>query len=161
MMIACLIESGDSGTGVGRACTPGAQAQPQLLHMKLRRLQGSWGSIVSALLGCTALTLVICVCVQLHTRLAIVALLCLLTIVVVSLQGRFSVALICSVLAALGLDYFFMQPIFSLVVTRPEDIAALSTFSTIALIVSALGSKMRKSYFQLVRESTERIRTEE
>jgi K+-sensing histidine kinase KdpD len=129
--------------------------------MKLRRLQASWGLIVTALLGSTVLTLVIFVCVQLHTRLAIVALLCLLTIVVISLQGRFLVALICSVLAVLGLDYFFMQPIFSLVVTRPEDIAALSTFSTIALIVSALGSKMRKSYFQLARESNERIRAEE
>jgi signal transduction histidine kinase len=161
MTIVCLLEPGGRKTGVGRASAPRAHAQAQLPHMKLRRLQGSWGSIVSALLGCTALTLVIFVCVQLHTRLAIVALLCLLTIVVISLQGRFSVALICSVLAALGLDYFFMQPIFSLVVTRPEDIAALSTFSTIALIVSALGSKMRKSYFQLARESTERIRAEE
>jgi C4-dicarboxylate-specific signal transduction histidine kinase len=129
--------------------------------MKLRRLLASSASIVSVLLGCTVLTLVIFVCVQLHTRLAIVALLCLLTIVVISLQGRLSVALICSVLAALGLDYFFMRPIFSLVVTRPEDIAALSTFSMIALIVSALGSKMRKSYFQLAREKTERIRAEE
>jgi C4-dicarboxylate-specific signal transduction histidine kinase len=161
MTIVRLIVPGERETGVGRASAPRAHAQAQLPHMKLRRLQGWWGSIVSALLGCTVLTLVICVCVQLHTRLAIVALLCLLTIVVISLQGRFSVALICSVLAALGLDYFFMQPIFSLVMTRPEDIEALSTFSMIALIVSALGSKMRKSYFQLARESTERIRAEE
>ena len=161
MTIVCLIEPEGRKTGVGRASAPRAHAQAQRPHMKLRRLQASWGSIVSALLGCTVLTLVIFVCVQLHTRLAIVALLCLLTIVVISLQGRFSVALICSVLAALGLDCFFMQPIFSLVVTRPEDIAALSTFSTIALIVSALGSRMRKSYFQLARESTERIRAEE
>ena len=161
MTIVCLIEPEGRKTGVGRASAPRAHAQAQRPHMKLRRLQASWGSIVSALLGCAVLTLVILVCVQLHTRLAIVALLCLLTIVVISLQGRFSVALICSVLAALGLDCFFMQPIFSLVVTRPEDIAALSTFSTIALIVSALGSRMRKSYFQLARESTERIRAEE
>ena len=161
MTMVCLIEPGGRKTGVGRASAPRAHAQAQRPHMKLRRLQASWGSIVSALLGCAVLTLVILVCVQLHTRLAIVALLCLLTIVVISLQGRFSVALICSVLAALGLDCFFMQPIFSLVVTRPEDIAALSTFSTIALIVSALGSRMRKSYFQLARESTERIRAEE
>jgi len=161
MTIVCLIEPEGRKTGVGRASAPRAHAQAQRPHMKLRRLQASWGSIVSALLGCAVLTLVIFVCVQLHTRLAIVALLCLLTIVVISLQGRFSVALICSVLAALGLDCFFMQPIFSLVVTRPEDIAALSTFSTIALIVSALGSRMRKSYFQLARESTERIRAEE
>jgi PAS domain S-box-containing protein len=97
------------------------------------------------------LALVIFVCAQLHTRLAIVALLSLITIVVISLQGRFFVTLLCSVLATLGLDYFFMQPVFSLAVTRPEDIAALFTFLTIALVVSALGSKVRKSEVELRR----------
>jgi K+-sensing histidine kinase KdpD len=129
--------------------------------MKGSPLQASWRSIASLLLGCIVLALVTFVCVQLHTRLAIVALLCLLTIVVISLQGRFFVALLCSVLATLGLDYFFMQPVFSLAVTRPEDIAALFTFSTIALVVSALGSKVRKSYWELAQENTERKRAEE
>jgi two-component system sensor histidine kinase KdpD len=92
--------------------------------------------------------------------LAIVALLCLLTIVVISLQGRFFVALRCSVLAVLGLDYFFMEPVFSLAVTRPEDVDALLTFSTIALVVSVLGSKVRKSYWELAQENTERKRAE-
>src|SRR6201982_4131400 len=161
MTIVCLIEPEGRKTGVGRASAPRAHAQAQRPHMKLRRLQASWGSIVSALLGCAVLTLVIFVCVQLHTRLAIVALLCLLTIVVISLQGRFFVALLCSVLATLGLDYFFTQPVFSLAVTRPEDIAALFTFITIALVVSALGYKVRKSYWELAQENTERKRAEE
>jgi PAS domain S-box-containing protein len=116
---------------------------------------------VSGVLGCIVLALVIFVCVQLQTRLAIVALLCLLTIVVISLQGRFFVALLCSVLATLGLDYFFTQPVFSLAVTRPDDIAALFTFSTIALVVSALGSKVRKSHRKLAQENIERKRAEE
>ena len=120
-----------------------------------------WRSIASFLLGCIGLALVTFVCVQLHTRLGIVALLYLLTIVIISLQGRFFVALLCSVLATLGLDYFFTQPVFSLAVTRPEDIAALFTFSTIALAVSALGSKVRKSYWELAQENTERKRAEE
>jgi signal transduction histidine kinase len=120
-----------------------------------------WRSIASFLLGCIGLALVTFVCVQLHARLAIVALLYLLTIVVISLQGRFFVALLCSVLATLGLDYFFTQPVFSLAVTRPEDIAALFTFSTIALAVSALGFKVRKSYWELAQENTERKRAEE
>jgi PAS domain S-box-containing protein len=120
-----------------------------------------FSQVFQLVLGCIVLALVIFVCVQLHTRLAIVALLCLLTIVVISLQGRFFVALLCSVLATLGLDYFFTQPVFSLAVTRPEDIAALSTFSTIALVVSALGSKVRKSHRELVQENIERKRAEE
>jgi two-component system, OmpR family, sensor histidine kinase KdpD len=80
----------------------------------------------------------------------IVALFCLLTIVILSLQGRLFVALFCLVLATLGLEYFFTQPVFSLALTRPEDIAALLTFLTIALVVSALGSKLRKSYWESV-----------
>jgi signal transduction histidine kinase len=120
-----------------------------------------WRTIASALLGCILLALVIFVCFQLHTRLGIVALFCLLTIVILSLQGRFFVALFCSVLATLGLDYFFTQPVFSLAVTRPEDIAALLTFLAIALVVSALGSKLRKSYWELAQENTERKRAEE
>jgi len=128
--------------------------------MKGSPLEASGRSIASFLLGCIVLALVIFVCFQLHTRLAIVALFCLLTIVVISLQGRFFVALLCSVVATLGLDYFFTQPVFSLAVTRPEDIAALFTFITIASIVSALGYKVRKSYCELSQENAERKRAE-
>jgi PAS domain S-box-containing protein len=120
-----------------------------------------WRSIALFLLGCIVLALVIFVSFQLHTRLGIVALFCLLTIVVISLEGCFFVALLCSVLATLGLDYFFTQPVFSLAVTRPEDIAALFTFITIALVVSALGYKVRESYWELAQENTERKRAEE
>jgi hypothetical protein len=48
-----------------------------------------WRSIALFLLGCIVLALVIFVYFQLHARLGIVALFCLLTIVVISLQGRF------------------------------------------------------------------------
>jgi C4-dicarboxylate-specific signal transduction histidine kinase len=128
--------------------------------MKGSPLEAFGRSIASFLLGCIVLALVIFVCFQLRTRLGIVALFCLLIIVVISLQGRFFVALLCSVLATLLLDYFFTQPVFSLAVTRPEDIAALFTFITIALVVSALGYKVRKSYCDLAQENTERKRAE-
>jgi signal transduction histidine kinase len=128
--------------------------------MKGSPLEASGRSIASFLLGCIVLAFVTFVCVRLHTRLGIVALLYLLTIVIISLQCRFFVTLLCSVLAFLGLDYFFTSPVFSLVVTRPEDIAALLTFSTTALIVSALGSKVRKSHWELARENTESKRAE-
>jgi signal transduction histidine kinase len=128
--------------------------------MKGSPLEASGRSIASFLLGCIVLAFVTFVCVQLRTRFGIVALLYLLTIVIISLQCRFLVTLLCSVLAFLGLDYFFTSPVFSLVVTRPEDIAALLTFSTTALIVSALGSKVRKSHWELARENTERKRAE-
>jgi K+-sensing histidine kinase KdpD len=120
--------------------------------MKGSPQEASGRSIAYFLLACIVLAFVTLVCVRFHTRLAIVALLYLLIIVVISFQCRFSVTLLCSVLAFLGLDYFFTEPVFSLAVTRPEDIAALSTFSTIALIVTVLGSKVRKSYWELAQE---------
>jgi PAS domain S-box-containing protein len=129
--------------------------------MKGSPLKAFWRSIASVLLGCIVLTLVIFVCVQLHTRLTIAALLCLLTIVLISLQGRFFVALLCSAPATFYLAYFFMHPVFSLAVTRPEDIAALVTFLTITLVVSALGSKLRQSNRELAQENAERKRAEE
>ena len=120
-----------------------------------------WGSIALFLLGCVVLALVFFVCFQLHTRPGIAALLCLLVIVIISLQGRFLVALLCSVLATLGLDYFLAEPNLSLAVTRPEDIAMLLIFIVIAFIISVLGYKVRKSYCELVEENTERKRAEE
>jgi PAS domain S-box-containing protein len=153
------IYSSTNQTGAVRP--PRLHARAEIPHMKASPLQASWRTIASVLLGCIVLGLVTFVCFQLHTRFGIVALLYLLTIVVISLQGRFFVALLCSVLATLGLDYFFMQPVFSLAVTRLEDIAGLFTFSMIALAVSALGSKVRKSYWELAQENSERKRAEE
>jgi C4-dicarboxylate-specific signal transduction histidine kinase len=146
---------------IGAVRPPKAHARAQIPHMKDKPLQEPWRSIALGLLGWIVLTLIIFVCFDLHTRLAIVALLCLLTIVVISLQGRFFAALFCSVLATLGLAYFFMHPVFTLAVTRPEDIAALLTFLTITVVVSALGSKLRKSYCELAQENAERKRAEE
>jgi C4-dicarboxylate-specific signal transduction histidine kinase len=54
-----------------------------------------------------------------------------------------------------------MQPVFSLAVTRPEDLAALFTFLTITFVISVLGSKLRKSYSELAQENAERKRAEE
>ena len=131
------------------------------LLMTKSPFEASRRSIASFLLGCIVLAIVTFVCFRLHTRLGIVALLYLLAIVIISLQCRFFLTLLCSVLAFLSLDYFFTLPVFSLAVTRPEDIAALFTFSTTALIVSVQGSKVRKSYWELAQENTERKRAEE
>src|ERR1700758_2324717 len=118
----------------------------------LRMTNLKLSQVFQLVLACTILGLVVFVCAELRTRLAIVALLCLLTIVVISLQGRFFVALLSSLFATLGLDYFFTQPVFSFAVIRPEDIAALITFLAIALIVSSLGSNVRKSHRQLAKK---------
>ena len=120
-----------------------------------------WRTIASAFLGCMALALVMFVGFHFHARWGIAALVSLLPIVVLSLEGRFFVALLCSVLADLGLDYFFIPPTFSLAAARSDDIAALLTFLVIAVFVALLGYKARKSYWRLVQENAERKRAEE
>jgi len=120
-----------------------------------------WGSIAFLLLGCIALALVTFVCSRFHARLAIVALLYLVVILLISLQGRLIVALLCSVVAVFCLDYYLTQRLFSLPVTQPEGIAAFFTFLTSALVVTTLVSRMRKSYWELAHENNERKRVEE
>ena len=113
------------------------------------------------MLGCIALALVTFVCSRFHARLAIVALLYLVVILLISLQGRLIVALLCSVVAVFCLDYYLTQRLFSLPVTQPEGIAAFFTFLTSALVVTTLVSRMRKSYWDLAHENNERKRVEE
>ena len=120
-----------------------------------------WGSIAFLLLGCIALALVTFVCSRFHARLAIVALLYLVVILLISLQGRLIVALLCSAVAVFCLDYYLTQRLFSLPVTQPEGIAAFFTFLMSALVVTTLVSRMRKSYWELAHENNERKRAEE
>ena len=120
-----------------------------------------WGSIAFLLLGSIVLALLTFVCFRFHARLAIVALLYLVVILLISLQGRFVVALLCSVVAVFCLDYYLTHQLFSLPVTQPEGIAAFFTFLTAALVVTTLVSRMRKSYLELVQENNERKRAEE
>jgi PAS domain S-box-containing protein len=108
-------------------------------------LRRFWRSIASFLLACIGLALLTFVCFQIRATLAVTALLFLVAIVLISLQGRFVLALLSSVVALLCLDCFFVPPIFTFVWTQPEDFAALLTFLTTALVTTTLVSRMRRS----------------
>jgi PAS domain S-box-containing protein len=100
------------------------------------------------LLGLIVIALVTFVCFQLHAALAVAAPLYLIAIVLISLQGHIVPALLSSVVAFLCLDYFFVPPAFTFVVTQLEDVVALLTFLTTALVVTTLMSRMRISQQQ-------------
>jgi PAS domain S-box-containing protein len=104
-----------------------------------------WRSSGLFLLDCVGLTLLTFVCFQLQATLAAAALLYLVAIVLISLQGRIVPALLSSVVALLCLDYFFVEPIFAFGPIQPEDVVALFTFLTTALVVTTLVSRMRSS----------------
>ncbi|HYY28628.1 MAG TPA: PAS domain S-box protein [Chthoniobacterales bacterium] len=107
-----------------------------------------WRSVAVFLLGCIVIALVTFFCFRFHASLAIVSLLYLVAVVLISLRGRFVLALLSSVLALLCLDYFFVPPIFAFSVIQPEDIVALFTFLTTALVTTTLVSRMRTSQQQ-------------
>ena len=106
-------------------------------------LGNSRRSVAVSLLGLMVISLITFVCFRFHVRLAIVSLLYLLAIVVVSLQGRLVLALLVSIVALCCLDYFFTEPIFRLSLSEPLDLTALFTFSTTALVVTTLVSRIR------------------
>ena len=111
-------------------------------------LRRFWRSIAVFLLGCIVIALVTFVCFRFHAKLAIVSLFYVVVIVLISLQGRFVVALLSAVVALLCLDYFFVRPIFAFGPIEPEDIVALFTFLAAALVVTTLVSRMRTSQQQ-------------
>lgn len=108
-----------------------------------------WRSIAFFLLDCIGLALLTFVCFQLHTKFGVAALLYLVAIALISLQGRFVLALLSSVVAFLCLDYFFTPPLFAFGPVKPEDIVALFTFLTTASVITTLVSRLQTSQQQL------------
>lgn len=79
-----------------------------------------------------------------HLNSAAAACLDLIVIVVNCLDcGPWS-AVVLSLAAVAGLDYFFIDPVFAFTVADPVDVAALGAFLTSSLIVSRLASRARQ-----------------
>jgi K+-sensing histidine kinase KdpD len=75
-----------------------------------RVVRRSWAF---CLLGAAAIALLTIVCAQLHTLSSVPALLFMVVIVVISLQGRFVPAIFISLVAIVCLDYWFIKPGFT------------------------------------------------
>ena len=105
-------------------------------------------SIVRALLGGAALSLVTLVGAPFETHRGAIALIYLMIVAVVSLTGDFVSSAIIAIAATLCLRYFFAPPPSSAGMDKPLDIAALVTFLATAAIITRLISKMQ----QLTRE---------
>ena len=107
--------------------------------------QRFWRSGALILLGCILLTLMTFVCFRLHADDGVIALLYLMVVMLISLQGRFVPALLISIVALFCLTYFFTPPLFELSLVQPLDFVALFAYLTAALFITTLTSRVRKS----------------
>ncbi len=83
----------------------------------------------------------------------------LVFVVLTAVYGGFWEATIASVGAVVCLDYFFVPPLFTFVVNRPEHWVALSAFEFTALVISRLSHQAQVKAAEAIRErrDTERL----
>jgi K+-sensing histidine kinase KdpD len=112
-----------------------------------------WRSAALCFLSSTILALLTFICFRLHALPSVAALLYMVVIVLVSLQGRFIPAIFASIVAIFCLDYFFVKPVFRITLAESLDVVALVAYSTTALVVTGLLSRVRKSLRELHRST--------
>jgi len=121
------------------------------------RLRSLWGVVAPVVLGSAALALLTLVSVGLQLRLATVTLLYLMVVIVISVRATFAASALVSVVGVACLDYFFVDPLFSLKSTAMWDVVALGAFLTTAFTISYLMHRLRRSVDDL-RASQDRLR---
>jgi PAS domain S-box-containing protein len=104
-----------------------------------------WRPAWHATLGSSALAVVTFVCFRLQADSAAPALLYLFVIVLTSLRAGLAASLIVAVVAIFCLDYLFTPPLFSLSIEGIVDAVALVVFSTTAVVITRLMSRVHKS----------------
>jgi signal transduction histidine kinase len=118
-----------------------------------RVVRRSWAA---CLFGGVAIGLLTIVCAQLHTLSSVPALLFMVVIVLVSLQGRFVPAIFIPLVAIVCLDYWFIKPGFSIASEWTLDLVGLVAYLTTAIVITSLLAKVRNS-FQELRRSEARL----
>ncbi|MBV8100919.1 MAG: DUF4118 domain-containing protein [Verrucomicrobia bacterium] len=113
-----------------------------------RVIRQTW---VPCLVGAAAIAVLTIVCAQLHTLSSVPALLFMVIIVLISLQGRFIPAIFISLVAIVCLDYWFIKPGFPMASEGTLDVVGLVSYLTTAIVITSLLAKVRKSFRELRR----------
>ena len=79
----------------------------------------------------------------------------LLAVVITSLVGGFYPALVSAVAASLLLNYFFVEPVRTLTISRPANVLALVVFLTVAVLVSQVVDRAARRSVQAARATAE------
>jgi len=150
--------------GLPLSPTRRAKAMPTTAgHVSMLLPSGTRRLVGQCALAIFAIVAVAMVCVQLSTEepsLTLAALIYLVIVVLLSLNGSFIAAASVSVIAVVFLQDLATLPLFSLSVDEPLDSIALGAFLTTALVITRLVSKMRISLERL-RVSLEDLRRAE
>jgi len=119
--------------------------QPARVKQAIPRAYTFWRSAWHAALGSAALAVVTFVCFRLQADAATAALLYLFVIVLTSLWTGLAASLVVAVAAIVCLDYFFTPPLFHVSIAEEIDAIALVVFSTTAVVITRLLSRVHKS----------------
>ena len=107
------------------------------------------GLSLTAVLACTWIAFYV------QFNFASAGFLYLFLIVVTALYGGFWVATLSSVVAVACLNYFFVPPVFSFTVTRPENWVALGAFEFTALTISRLSHRAHSRAAEAIAERSD------
>jgi C4-dicarboxylate-specific signal transduction histidine kinase len=112
-----------------------------------------WRVVAQCLSASMAIALLTFVCFRLRLNLATTALLYLMIIVLVSLQGSFLLSAVLSLIAVGCLSYFFTPPIFSFRIADPLDAVAIAAFLATSAVITHLVSRVRKLMQEKLQQS--------
>jgi two-component system sensor histidine kinase KdpD len=93
--------------------------------------------------GASGVTLLSFIAFRLHLTFATTGFCALLLLVFQSLSGNFTSAAVVSLLAVGYLDYFFVDPLFSLEINSPLDTLGLAAFLITGLVITKLVTKLQ------------------
>jgi PAS domain S-box-containing protein len=104
-----------------------------------------WRTAAGLLLGCAGLALVTWIGVALDfSHPATGALLYMIVIVLASMTGNIAAGIGLAIIAALCLNYFFIEPRFTLQIDAPQDAVALGAFLTTSFVIAGLLKRARR-----------------
>jgi PAS domain S-box-containing protein len=123
-----------------------AHAATGLLRQAMRTLDTAvFGrSIAVFLLGFAVVALLTWICFALQLPLGAVALLYMVVIVLMAMTGDVVPSVVLALLAAVCLDYFFAEPLFSLAIKHPDDVIRIIAFVAAAFLVANLVKRARQ-----------------
>jgi len=104
-----------------------------------------WRAVAQYVSGSIALALLTFVCFRFRLDLATTAVLYLILIILLSLQGSFLLSAILSLIGVGCLAYYFAPPIFSFHVSDPLNAVAIIAFLTTSAVITHFVTRVRKS----------------
>ena len=94
--------------------------------------------------GIVALVTVVGVAVRPFVELTVITLFYVTAVLIAAVAFGLVPSLVVAVISVFAFDFFFLQPLYSLSITNPQDILSLAFFSIVAAVASGLASRLRQ-----------------